>query len=246
MLPTGHEAALAAPLGQLSNKRGEVSEAVTSQSSKLYRNEKPLRDIVGEQIRSRIVDGTFPPGTRFVERDLAETFTVSRLPVREALRVLLKEGLVENLPSRGVVVRALDRRQASELFEIREALEVLAVRQATERVAAGSEHRLGEVLREARAAVEVGDMDAAHAANSRFHDQIIILSGNELLENMLAPLLGRLHWLFRQISSSEQVTIEHEALSEVISSGDPERAAAAARAHVLTYRALTMQYLFGA
>lgn len=245
MPPTDRGAVPAAVLDQPPDRRREVSEAVASQSSKLYRNEKPLRDIVGEKIRDRIVDGTFPPGTRLVERELAETFTVSRLPVREALRVLLQEGLVENLPSRGVVVRALDRRHASELFDIREALEVLAVRQATQRVAAGAEHRLGEVLLEARAAVEVGDMDAAHDANSRFHDEIITLSGNELLENMLAPLLGRLHWLFRQISSSEQVTVEHEALCAAISSGDPERAAAAARAHVLTYRALTMQYLFG-
>lgn len=220
-------------------------DAVTTQSNKLYRNEKPLREIVGEEIRNRIFNGTFPPGTRLVERDLAEMFSVSRLPVREALRVLLNEGLVENLPSRGVVVRTLDRRQVSELFDIREALEVLAVRQATERIAGGAPNSLEEMLAEARIAFREGDVDAAQAASSRFHDQIIALTGNELLQTLLEPLLGRLHWLFRQVADFEQVTAEHEDLARAILSGDPERAAASARAHVLTYRARTLAYLFG-
>ncbi len=218
---------------------------MATQSNKLYRNEKPLRDIVGEEVRTRIFNGTFPPGTRLIERDLAEMFSVSRLPVREALRVLLNEGLVENLPSRGVVVSTLDRRHVSELFDIREALEVLAVRQATERIAEGADNPLEEVLREAREAFEMGDMDAAYAANSRFHDQIVTLSGNDLLQNMLEPLLGRLHWLFRQVSDFREVTAEHEDLAKAISSGDPERAATSARAHVMTYRARTLEYLFG-
>jgi DNA-binding GntR family transcriptional regulator len=218
---------------------------VATQSNKLYRKEKPLRDIVGEEIRERIFNGTFPPGARLVERDLAEMFSVSRLPVREALRVLLNEGLVENLPSRGVVVRTLDRRQVSELFDIREALEVLAVRQATERIAEGARNSLEETLAEARTAFGNGDLDAAHAANSRFHDQIIALTGNELLQTLLEPLLGRLHWLFRQVSDFEQVTAEHDDLARAILSGDPDRAAASARAHVMTYRARTLAYLFG-
>ena len=218
---------------------------MATQSNKLYRNEKPLRDIVGEEIRMRIFNGTFPPGARLIERDLAEMFSVSRLPVREALRVLLNEGLVENLPSRGVVVSSLDRRHVSELFDIREALEVLAVRQATEHIADGVENSLEEVLREAREAFESGDLDAAHAANSRFHDEIVTLSGNELLQTLLEPLVGRLHWLFRQVSDFKEVTAEHEDLARAIASGDAERAAASARAHVMTYRARTLDYLFG-
>jgi DNA-binding GntR family transcriptional regulator len=171
-------------------------------------------------------------------------FAVSRLPVREALRVLLNEGLVENLPSRGVVVSTLNRRQVSELFDIREALEVLAVRQATERIAEGAQNSLEELLAEARAAFKEGDLDAAHDANSRFHDQIIALTGNELLQTLLEPLLGRLHWLFRQVSDFEQVTAEHEDLARAILSGDPERAAVSARTHVTTYRSRTLAYLF--
>lgn len=214
-------------------------------SSKLYRNERPLRDIVGEQIRERIYDGRFPPGTRLVERDLAGLFGVSRLPVREALRILSNEGLAEYRPSRGVVVRSLDRRQVEELFDIREALEVLAVRQAAERASAGVAHQLSELISEAHVALEAGDADAAASANSRFHDEIVALSGNELLQSLLEPLLGRLHWLFRQISDFEDVVAEHDELCNAITAGDPERAAEAARLHVLTYRQRTLTYLFG-
>jgi DNA-binding GntR family transcriptional regulator len=214
-------------------------------SSRLYRNDKPLREIVGDEIRARIFDGRYQPGDRLVERDLAEMFSASRHPVREALRTLQREGLVESLPSRGLVVSGLSERQVAELFSIREALEVLAVREATVRIAEGSPHGLDRIVADARAAVREGDEDAAHAANAHFHDEIIQASGNELLQGILEPLLGRLHWLFRQILDLETVTEEHARLCAVMTSGDPEIAALAAREHVLTYRARTLAYLFG-
>ncbi|WP_458319028.1 GntR family transcriptional regulator [Mycolicibacterium brisbanense] len=213
-------------------------------SSRLYRNDKPLREIVGDEIRARIFDGRFQPGDRLVERDLAEMFSASRHPVREALRTLQREGLVESLPSRGLVVSALDKRQVTDLFGIREALEVLAVREATVRIAHGTPHHLHEALQNARAAIASADIDAAHAANAQFHDEIIALSGNELLQGILEPLLGRLHWLFRQILDVESVIEEHQRLYDAMLSGDSEQSAALARAHVLAYRAHTLDYLF--
>lgn len=214
-------------------------------SSRLYRNDKPLREIIGDEIRSRIFDGRFQPGDRLVERDLAEMFSASRHPVREALRTLQREGLVESLASRGLVVSALDKRQVIDLFGIREALEVLAVREATIQIAQGAPHHLDEALHNARTAITSADVDAAHAANAEFHDEIIALSGNVLLQGILEPLLGRLHWLFRQILDVELVIEEHERIYEAMMSGDPERAATLARGHVLTYRARTLDYLFG-
>lgn len=217
---------------------------MASSSASIYRNDRPLRDIVGDQIRERIYDGTLEPGARLVERDLAARFEVSRLPVREALRTLANDGLVEHLPSRGVVVRRLDRRQVEELFDIREALEVLAARQAAARTTPESADALASSATRAHDALSVGDREAAAVANARFHDDIIELSGNELLQSMLAPLLGRLHWLFRQISDFEEVAAEHDALLEAIKSGQPDRAAKAARRHVRTYRTKTLAYLF--
>lgn len=215
-------------------------------SSKLYRHDKPLRDIVGEHIRNEIYDGTLPPGTRLVERDLAQQYSVSRLPVREALRILQNEGLVEHLPTRGLVVRALDRRHVGELFDIREMLELLAARQAAERVRDGAENPLPETMREAREAIAAGDVPAAHAANSRLHEEITELSGNALLAKMLEPLLGQVGWLRRKIEDFPLIQAEHEELCEAISSGDPDRAAAVASDHVRAARQRTLEFLFGA
>lgn len=210
-------------------------------SSKLYRHDKPLRDIVGECIRNAIYDGTFPPGARLVERDLAEEYLVSRLPVREALRILQNEGLVEHLPTRGVVVRTLDRRQVSELYDIREALEVLAARQAAERIAEGTENHLAATLREMRDALAAGNIKAAYAANSRLHDEITQLSGNALLAETLEPLVGRVGLLRHKIEDFDRTHAEHEAMCEAIFSGDPDRAAAAARDHVRSSRERTLK-----
>src|SRR5699024_12648833 len=107
--------------------------------SGIYRKQRPFGDIVVEGIRTRIYDGTLEPGTRLVEREIAEEFDVSRLPVREALRILQNEGLVESLPTRGMIVCELSLRLVSELFDVREALESLAARQA----ARSEERRVG-------------------------------------------------------------------------------------------------------
>lgn len=210
-------------------------------SAKLYRNERPLRYIIEEQIRNSIYDGTLPPGTKLVERDLARLYSVSRLPVREALRILYNEGLTEHLPTRGTVVRTLDRRQVSELYDVREALETLAARQASERIAEGAENHLAETIRETREAVEAGNIEAAHTADSRLHDEITELSGNALLAETLEPVVGRIGWLRRKVEDFDLVCAEHEALCEAISSGDPDRAATVARNHVRSSRERTLK-----
>lgn len=214
-------------------------------SNGVYRHKLPLREIVSGEIRERILNGTFPPGSRLVERDLAEEFEVSRFPVREALRILNQEGFVENLPTRGIVVKQLKRKEVEEIFDLREALEGLASRRAAERAASGVSSGLHDLVEGSHEALVSHDLDAAHRANSAFHDEIIAFSGNEILQDVLTPLMGRLHWIFRQISDFDQVYKEHAALCEAIESGDPDRAAAAAQKHVLSYRTRTLEYLFG-
>lgn len=214
-------------------------------SGSLYSNGQPLREIVAQEIRSRIIAGVYPSGTRLIERNLATEFDVSRSPVREAIRILDQEGFVETLSTRGIVVKTLSRREVEELFDIREALEGVASRLAAERVAGGAASNLSQFVRSSRDAVTSRDLDTAHDANSAFHDEIILLSGNGNLQVVLTPLIGRLHWIFRQVSDFDQVYLEHGILCAAIESGDPKKAAAEARKHVLSYRSRTMGYLFG-
>lgn len=204
----------------------------------------PLRSQTRDEIRQRIIDGRLTPGTRIVERELAAELQVSRVPVREALRMLESEGFLEVVPRRGVVVKRMTRRDVEELFDVRQSLEVLATRRATERVTAEDLARLRSILDGVDRAIAADDTEEIGRGNEKFHDAIIAMADNNLLAAMLEPLQGRLHWLFRQNQNSADLQREHRTLYDAIASGDPERAAAQALAHVLENRDLARELLF--
>ena len=96
--------------------------------------DRPLRETVRDTLRTRIFEGHYAPGTRLVERDLAAEFNVSRLPVREALRMLRQEGLIRDRGCpRRIEVSALSPKDVEDLFDVRQSLEVLACRLAAAR-----------------------------------------------------------------------------------------------------------------
>lgn len=192
---------------------------------------KPLRDRVRDELRQRIIDDVYPPGTRLIETELAARLGVSRLPVREALRALESEGFVRTLPRRGAVVVELTVRDVEELFDVREALEVLASRQAAARATKAELRRVRNALDRARKALDAGDRVALGKANETFHDEILKLSHNTLLQSVLEPLQGRLHRLLRQTGDPYALLDEHTAWFEAIASGDPDLAADHAREH---------------
>ncbi|MEU6658843.1 GntR family transcriptional regulator [Streptomyces sp. NPDC046821] len=206
----------------------------------------PLRDQVREVVRERIVEGGYPPGMRIVERDLAEELGVSRLPVREALRMLEREGFVSVVPRRGVIVRELTPHDVDQLFDVREALEVLVVRRVTEGATKADLLRLRQVLARARKAIANGNVAGIGQANGDFHDELIRIARNDLLADMLEPLQGRIHWLLRQHHDPAELVVEHADLYEAIASGDPDRAAARAMRHVQVNRDIATRLLFGA
>src|SRR5882757_10557537 len=144
-------------------------------------NGRPLREFIRDCIRDRISNGTYPPGTRLVERDLAAEFAVSRLPVREAVRMLNTEGFVEMLATRGVIVKHLSRTDVDELFDVREALETLAFRRAAERATKGDVMRLEALSRKAERAVIRGDRDTVYGCNVAFHDIVTEMARNKIL-----------------------------------------------------------------
>ena len=211
----------------------------------LGRAHQPLRDQVRDHLRDRIVTGRLQPGDRMVERELAAEYGVSRIPVREAIRILESEGFVSVVPRRGVVVRRMEERDIEELFDVREALEVLAVRRATQRATKAELRELEKSLTAAARALRANNLEAIGAASDSFHDGLVSLAHNELLATMLEPLSGRLHWLFRQNDDPATLYAEHRRLFEAISSGDPDRAAAEALRHVQTNRDRALQLLFG-
>ncbi|MFJ9823098.1 GntR family transcriptional regulator [Streptomyces sp. NPDC101160] len=203
-----------------------------------------LRDQVCEGLRDRIITGRLKPGDRLVEREVAEEFGVSRVPVREAIRILIGEGFLQAVSQRRIVVREMTRQDVENLFDMREALEVLAVRRAAERRTDAELHTLGRLLAEARAATTAGGPERLSRANAAFHAQIVRMSRNELLVSGVESLEGRLRWLFQQVDEAGPLWEEHRLLFEAIGAGDAEAAAQLALAHVRYYRRVALRRLF--
>ncbi|MEU6657892.1 GntR family transcriptional regulator [Streptomyces sp. NPDC046821] len=207
---------------------------------------QPLRDQIRDELRRRITAGTLKPGDRLVEREIAEELAVSRIPVREAIRMLETEGFVAAVARRGAMVREFTREEVGHLFDIRAALEPLTCRRAAENATPDGVRRLRASLERAKRAIGGDDGTEAGPANESFHDLLVLLSGNETLKGILDPLQGRLHWQLRQYNDPVQIWDEHHAMCLAIEARDPEAAAAAAFDHVEKNQARALHVLFGA
>jgi DNA-binding GntR family transcriptional regulator len=188
-----------------------------------------------ERLRDDILAGRLPPGSRLVECDLTARFAVSRGPVREALRRLAAEGLIEHWPHRGAVVRRLTGREIRELFAIRIEMEALAARLAAGTDA--SDRRTRFV-----AAIEPIYADAPRNAceylkeNAAFHDAVMAFADNLALRDLAARL--QLPLIMAQVGHVltpavlEASVREHRAIAKAILARDPEAASARMRAHL--------------
>ncbi|TGN79580.1 GntR family transcriptional regulator [Streptomyces bauhiniae] len=204
-----------------------------------------VRERVLAALRQDIIAGRLGPGDRLVERELADRYGVSRVPVREAIRALVGEGFVLFESARRAVVRRLTPDDVRELFELREALEVYAAGLAASRATPEALEELRALLTEAATATEAGEAEVITDVNTRFHDRILAMAGNGLLISVMEPVDGRLRWLTRRNAEWPQLLTEHHDLYDAIASGDPNRARAHALAHVRANYRSTVRHLFG-
>ncbi|MFJ4324719.1 GntR family transcriptional regulator [Streptomyces tricolor] len=204
-----------------------------------------VRERVLASLREDIIAGRLGPGDRLVERELAERFGVSRVPVREAIRALVAEGFVLFESARRTVVRRLTPADVRELFELREALEVYAAGLAASRATPEALAELRDLLDQAARATQAEDAETITDINTRFHDRVLSMAGNGLLISVMEPVDGRLRWLTRRNEEWPQLLTEHRALYEAIASGDPARARAHALDHVRANHRSTVRHLFG-
>ncbi|WP_306328091.1 GntR family transcriptional regulator [Streptomyces venezuelae] len=205
-----------------------------------------LRERVYVELRERIIEAEYPAGTRLVEREIAEELRVSRVPVREAMQRLESEGFLSVRPRRGSVVADFGPRDAEYLFDVRENLEGLAARLAARHATPARLRDLERLLARARKAAESGRLREAVSLNADFHRQIVELSGNPLLVDLMAPLDSRLRRLFRltsAVSDGEPMCGAHERLYAAVRDRDEDAAEALARAHVADTRAAATRLL---
>lgn len=167
-----------------------VSEAVAAPALGPI-EQTPLKVQVAEQLRRAIVTGRLRPGTVLVESALATQMRVSRAPVREAVQMLERDGLVETVAYKGMRVKPLTVRDVVETCEMRTVFEVTAARRV---LAAGvAVDALWGPCRAMEAAARAGDREALVAADEAFHRQLILLSDHQLLAQLWQGLYLRIH-----------------------------------------------------
>lgn len=177
--------------------------------------------------------GTYQPGDRLVESELAERFGVSRTPVREALQRLETQSMLAR-DGRSLIVASLDHNQLAELYVVRSELEGLAARLAAKHASPEEVLVLRDMIAEDRALVD--NPKAMSKANRRFHKQIHLASHNRYLVQQL-DLVHRSMALLATTSlaaqgRSQAALAEHEAIVKAIAEGDGDAAQAALRAHI--------------
>ena len=177
----------------------------------------------------------FAPGERLVEDRLAATFGVSRNPVREAIRMLAAEGLVEVTARRGATVARLSPEEAQELVEVRAMLEGANARLAARRHDPLVLARLHDILARGAAAVEAGAIERVPPLNDEFHALLADAGRNRVLADLMKTLRDRTSPLFRRSDAAieRESWAEHAAILRAVLDGDAEVAAALAYRHVI-------------
>jgi DNA-binding GntR family transcriptional regulator len=182
---------------------GQASPVVQTEPALpvIRRSAAPLRHEVLEALRSSIVNGRLAPGARLIERELIAMTGVSRTLIREALRQLEAEGLVDVVPNRGAVVRELTAAEARDLYAIRALLEGLAARMFVEKASAEEVAALERELKATAAAYKRRDPDETILAKNRFFAVLFGGAKSETLATMLATLMARI-WRWRALGLS--------------------------------------------
>ena len=193
-----------------------------------------IQQAVADAVRTRVISGQLPAGTRIDQDALAAEFSVSRMPVREALRQLGAEGFVTIVPHRGAIVTALSPAEVEEIYEIRAALEGVAARHASQALTDDDLDRLRKVLATMRNEKQI---DTWVALNAEFHNAINQASMRprllELIQRFREQSQPYIRLYVQRLHKSAQARREHRAILDALADRDADRAEVAVRAHLV-------------
>jgi DNA-binding GntR family transcriptional regulator len=198
---------------------------------------------VARGLRDQIIDGTRAPGSRLVEREIGEEMGVSRVPVRDALKILISEGLAVPRPFSWALVWEATERDIDDLIEVRSAIETLSFSLAAKHATADGLRALAADLARERTAAAGSDALGARRAAADFHATVTSLAGNGLLAEMFRVTDGRMRWLLAQHDDLGEMLEEHDALYQAIQTGDAKLAARLAQRHVRASRKTALKRL---
>ena len=201
-----------------------------------------LRDMVLERLRDAIIGGTFKPGERLVERVLCEQLGVSRTVVRETLRYLDAEGLVELQPNRGPVVARLRWADARQIYDIRRMLETAAAQACAANMTPALEKNLRAALTEIQKAATHQATGDLFRATTRFYGIIFDGAGHNIAWEIVQRLNGRISRLrIMTLTSDQRKTpgpTHMQTICDAIARRDPEAARLAVEAHLSDAKAV--------
>ena len=183
-----------------------------------------LPEAAAERLRTLIVEGELAPGTKLNERELSERLGVSRTPLREAFRMLAAEGLLVQLPNRGVQVALLSADDVRDAFEVMAALEGLAGELAVARVTDAEVEGFRALQAEMEAAHAAHDLPAYYRVNREVHDRLNAIAANPVLAGTYRALNARLHALrFRSNLNQakwDRAVAEHRSMIAALAARD--------------------------
>lgn len=198
--------------------------------------ERTLAQSAYTDIRTMIVDGELPPGTKLIVRLLSERLGLSATPIKSALAALERDGFLVAIPHRGFHVPRIGLPDMREIYELREMLDGVAARRVALSPGATDFVRtvLDPLLTKQRERGDDGDLAGLRDLDIEFHRAIWHESGNTRLAQVTDNLSGqiRLAWSGRPSGGVPRVLREHEAIMDAIAAGDPVRAERLSRTHV--------------
>jgi DNA-binding GntR family transcriptional regulator len=199
-----------------------------------------LHDTVVEHLRSFIIEGTLGAGTKLNERELCETLGISRTPLREALKVLAAEGLIEISPNRGASVARMSELEIREAFELMSGLEAFAGELACERITADELDEIKALHYAMIVCKNQNDLPGYYQRNRAIHDLINLAARNSALRQTYMALNWRIQALrFRsnlQTPKWDRAVHDHEEMIQALEARDGKRLSAILRQHLLAKR----------
>lgn len=195
-----------------------------------------LRGLVEDKLREAIAEGVFEPGQRLIERELCETLGVGRTSVREALRQLEAEGLIENTPHKGPSVAQVSSEDAVQLYALRGLLEAYAGAECARSVDEAFADRLDAAVDAFVTACEKGARAEMVATKTAFYALLMEGCGNKYVTKFLTSLHNQISALrFTSMSQSDRLPHSIAEIRDIVAAiraGDAERAEAACRLHI--------------
>ncbi len=192
---------------------------------------------VFQQLKNSILAGEFENGAELREIALSKKLGVSRTPIREALRQLEQEGLVEIYPNRGAYVKGITYKDVEDIFRIRAQLEGLCAEMAVSSITQEQLDKLDEIILLSKFYEKKKDMEHLLKMDSQFHEVLFESCGSKMLEHQLKDYhqyvqKARLRSLKRQ-ERAKKSTMEHEEILDAIKARDAQKADELATRHIL-------------